>query len=313
MSQYILKRILIAIPTTIGALTFIFFTMRILPGDPAVALMGEAATPEALADMRQMLGLDQPLIVQYGTYLWRAIQGDFGRSIATNYPVTSYIRRMFPYTLLLALSGIGVAILIGVPIGILSSLRRNTPFDFMLRAASLIGLSIPVFYFGILLLIAFSLYLEWFPLIGGGDFSDPLSILHHLVLPATALGLTLAAFVTRLTRSAMLEVISQDYIRTARAKGVDEGRVIFKHALRNTLIPLVTVLGLFVGTLLTGAVLTETVFARPGLGKMLIDGIINRDYPIVQAAITLFTLAVIGVNLIVDVLYGWIDPRISYR
>jgi ABC-type dipeptide/oligopeptide/nickel transport system permease component len=313
MSQYIIKRVLTAIPTAIGALTFIFFTMRILPGDPAVALLGEAATPEALADMRQMLGLDKPLIVQYGTYLWGAIQGDFGRSIATNYPVTSYIRRMFPYTFLLALSGIGVAIFIGVPIGVLSSLRRNTPLDFVLRAAALIGLSIPVFYFGILLLIAFSLYLEWFPLIGGGDFSDPFSILHHLVLPATALGLTLAAFVTRLTRSAMLEVISQDYIRTARAKGVHEGRVIFRHALRNTLIPLVTVLGLFVGTLLTGAVLTETVFARPGLGKMLIDGIINRDYPIVQAAITLFTLAVIGVNLIVDVLYGWIDPRISYR
>ena len=313
MAPYILKRILIAIPTAIGALTFIFFAMRILPGDPAVALLGEAATPEALADMRQSLGLDKPLIVQYGTYLWGAIRGDFGRSIATNYPVVTYIRRTFPYTLLLALSGIGVAMLMGVPIGVLSSLRRNTPLDFVLRAASLIGLSIPVFYLGILLLIAFSLYLEWFPLIGGGDFSDPFSILHHLVLPATALGLTLAAFVTRLTRSAMLEVIAQDYIRTARAKGVHEGRVIFKHALRNTLIPLVTVLGLFVGTLLTVAVLTETVFARPGLGKMLIDGIINRDYPIVQAAITLFTLAVIGVNLIVDVLYGWIDPRISYR
>jgi ABC-type dipeptide/oligopeptide/nickel transport system permease component len=313
MSHYLIKRILVAIPTALGALTFIFFAMRILPGDPAVAMLGEAATPEALADIRQMLGLDKPLIVQYASYLWGAVRGDFGRSIATNYPVTFYIRQMFPYTFLLAMSGIGVAILIGVPIGVLSSLRRNTTLDFILRGASLIGLSIPVFYFGILLLIAFSLYLEWFPLIGGGDFDDPFSIIHHLVLPATALGLTLAAFVTRLTRSAMLEVISQDYIRTARAKGVHEGRIIFKHALRNTLIPLITVLGLFVGTLLTGAVLTETVFARPGLGKMLIDGIINRDYPIVQAAITLFTLAVIGVNLVVDLLYGWIDPRIAYR
>jgi ABC-type dipeptide/oligopeptide/nickel transport system permease component len=308
-----LKRILIAIPTIIGALTFIFCAMRILPGDPAVAMLGEAATPEALADIRTILGLDKPLIVQYASYLGGVVRGDFGRSIATNYPVTVYIRRMFPYTFLLAISGICVSILIGVPIGVLSSLRRNTTLDFILRGASLIGLSIPVFYFGILLLIAFSLYLEWFPLIGGGDFDDPLSVLHHLVLPATALGLTLAAFITRLTRSAMLEVISQDYIRTARAKGLPEARVIYKHALRNTLIPLVTVLGLYVGTLLTGAVLTETVFARPGLGKMLIDGITNRDYPIVQAAITLFTVVIIGVNLLVDVLYGWIDPRISYR
>jgi ABC-type dipeptide/oligopeptide/nickel transport system permease component len=213
MPQYTIKRILIAIPTTIGALTFIFFTMRILPGEPAAALLGEAATPEALADMPQLLGLDKPLIVQHGTYLWGAVQGDFGRSIATNYPATSYIRRMVPDTLLLALSGIGVAILIG------------------------------------------------------GEFSDPFSIIHHLVLSASALGLTLASFVTRQTRSAMLEVISQDDIRTARAKGVHEGRVISEHALRNTLIPLVTVLGRFVGTLLTGAVRTEGVLAKAVWGE----------------------------------------------
>ncbi|RPH75267.1 MAG: ABC transporter permease, partial [Candidatus Rokuibacteriota bacterium] len=267
-------------------------------------------------------------------YLWRSLQLDFGHSLRQGYPVSEYIARMFPHTLVLVLASAVVAALVGVPIGIISALKRRSPLiDYPLRIFALLGLSMPVFWLGILLLIVFSLHLDIFPLIGGGDLDGVMQmiwtgemftypgdflaavgdVLYHLTLPAFALGFTLAATVSRLSRSAMLEVVSQDYIRTARAKGQVERMVIYKHALRNMMVPLLTIIGIFVAIALTGTVLTETVFTRPGLGKMLVDAIGARDYPLAQGAITVFTMTIIVVNLLVDMLYAVVDPRITYR
>jgi len=334
MLQYVLRRVLVAVPMLLGAMSIVFFAMRILPGDPCVAMMGDQATTEALADCTKNLGLHRPLAVQYVDYIWRSVQFDFGNSLRQGYPVSEYIARMFPHTLVLVMSSAVVAALIGIPIGIISALKRRSPLiDYPLRIIALLGLSMPVFWLGILLLIVFSLHLNIFPLIGGGDldgvihmlkngeaFTSPRDflaavgdVLHHLALPALALGFTLAATVSRLSRSAMLEVISQDYIRTARAKGQVERAVIYKHAFRNMMVPLLTIIGLFVAVALTGTVLTETVFTRPGLGKMLVDSIGARDYPLAQGAITVFTMIIIVVNLAVDMLYAVVDPRITYR
>ena len=334
MLKFVLRRFLIAVPMLLGAMSIVFFAMRILPGDPCVAMMGDQATSAALEDCSKNLGLNRPLAVQYVDYLWRSVQFDFGKSLRHGYPVREYIARMFPHTLILVLSSAVVAALIGVPIGILSALKRRNPLiDYPLRIFALLGLSMPVFWLGILLLIFFSLRLDLFPLIGGGDLEGAVGMITsgevfkypgdfvaavgdvawHLVLPATALGITLAATVSRLSRSAMLEVISQDYIRTARAKGQLEWAVVYKHALRNMLVPLLTIIGLFVAIALTGTVLTETVFTRPGLGKMLVDAIGARDYPLAQGAITVFTMTIILVNLVVDLMYAVVDPRITYR
>ena len=334
MFQYVLRRLLVAVPMLLGAMSIVFFAMRVLPGDPCVAMMGDQATTEALADCTKNLGLNRPLAIQYVDYLWRSVQFDFGSSLRQGYPVSEYIARMFPHTLLLVMASAIVAALVGIPVGIVSALKRRNPLiDYPLRIFALLGLSMPVFWLGILLLIGFSLHLNLFPLIGGGDldgvihmirtgdlFSNPADflaavgdVLHHLALPAFALGFTLAATVSRLSRSAMLEVISQDYIRTARAKGRGEWAVVYKHALRNMMVPLLTIIGLFVAIALTGTVLTETVFTRPGLGKMLVDAIGARDYPLAQGAITVFTMIIITVNLVVDMLYAVVDPRITYR
>jgi ABC-type dipeptide/oligopeptide/nickel transport system permease component len=334
MIRYVLRRLMVAVPMLLGAMSIVFFAMRILPGDPCMAMMGDQATTEALADCVKNLGLQRPLAVQYVDYLWRSVHFDFGTSFRQGYPVSEYIARMFPHTLLLVLASAVVAAVVGVPIGILSALNRRNPLiDLPLRIVALLGLSMPVFWLGILLLIAFSLRLDLFPLIGGGDlegvigmissgemFSEPadflaavMDVLHHLALPALALGFTLAATVSRLSRSAMLEVISQDYIRTARAKGQGERAVVYKHAFRNMMVPLLTIVGLFVAIALTGTVLTETVFTRPGLGKMLVDAIGARDYPLAQGAITVFTMIIITVNLVVDMLYAVVDPRITFR
>ena len=334
MFQYVLRRLLVAVPMLLGAMSIVFFTMRILPGDPCVAMMGEQATTEALADCTKNLGLNRPLAIQYVDYLWRSVRFDFGSSLRQGYPVSEYIGRMFPHTFVLVMASVIVAALVGIPIGIVSALKRRSPLiDYPLRILALLGLSMPVFWLGILLLMFFSLRIDLFPLIGAGDldgvihmirtgeiFSSPVDflravgdVLHHLTLPALALGFTLAATVSRLSRSAMLEVISQDYIRTARAKGQGERVVVYKHALRNMMVPLLTVVGLFVAIALTGTVLTETVFTRPGLGKMLVDSILARDYPLAQGAITVFTMIIITVNLVIDMLYVVVDPRVSFR
>jgi ABC-type dipeptide/oligopeptide/nickel transport system permease component len=334
MFKYALRRLMVAVPMLLGAMSIVFFAMRILPGDPCIAMMGAEATTAALADCTKNLGLERPLVVQYLDFLWRSLQFDFGQSLRQGYPVSEYIARMFPHTLVLVLSSAVVAAVIGIPIGIVSALKRRSPLiDYPLRIIALLGLSMPVFWLGILLLIVFSLRLDLFPLIGGGDLDGAIQqlrsgeaftyprdflaavgdVLHHLTLPALALGFTLAATVSRLSRSAMLEVISQDYIRTARAKGQGERTVVYKHAFRNMMVPLLTIIGLFVAVALTGTVLTETVFTRPGLGKMLVDAIGARDYPLAQGAITVFTMTIILVNLVVDLLYAVVDPRITYR
>jgi ABC-type dipeptide/oligopeptide/nickel transport system permease component len=334
MFQYIVRRLLVAVPMLLGAMSIVFFAMRILPGDPCMSMMGDQATTEALADCTKNLGLHRPLAIQYADYLWRSVRLDFGNSFRQGYPVSEYIARMFPHTLVLVVASAIIAALVGIPVGILSALKRRNPLvDYPLRIFALLGLSMPVFWLGILLLIVFSLRFDIFPLIGGGDLDGVLAmirsgemftypgdflaavgdVLHHLALPAFALGFTLAATVSRLSRSAMLEVISQDYIRTARAKGQGERIVVYKHALRNMMVPLLTIIGIFVAIALTGTVLTETVFTRPGLGKMLVDSIGARDYPLAQGAITVFTMIIIAVNLVVDMLYAVVDPRITYR
>jgi glutathione transport system permease protein len=334
MAQYIVRRLLIAVPMLVGAMSIVFLAMRVLPTDPCMAMMGDQASTEALADCKRHLGLDRPLVAQYADYIWKSVRFDFGTSFRQGYPVSEYIGRMFPHTFVLVTASAIIAALVGIPIGILSALQRRNPLvDYPLRIFALLGLSMPVFWLGILLLIVFSLRLDMFPLIGGGDldgvlamirsgemFSSPGDflalvgdVLHHLALPAFALGFTLAATVSRLSRSAMLEVISQDYIRTARAKGQVERMVVYKHALRNMMVPLLTIIGIFVAIALTGTVLTETVFTRPGLGKMLVDAIGARDYPLAQGAITVFTMIIIFVNLVVDMLYAVVDPRITYR
>ena len=334
MVQYVVRRLLIAVPMLLGAMSIVFFAMRILPGDPCVAMMGDQATTEALADCSKNLGLSRPLAVQYADYIWRSVRFDFGNSFRQGYPVSDYIARMFPHTRVLVMASAVVAALVGIPVGIVSALKRRSPLiDYPLRIFALLGLSMPVFWFGILLLIVFSLRLDLFPLIGGGDLDGVITmirsgealmypgdflaavgdVLHHLALPALALGFTLAATVSRLSRSAMLEVISQDYIRTARAKGQGERVVVYKHALRNMMVPLLTIIGIFIAIALTGTVLTETVFTRPGLGKMLVDAIGARDYPLAQGAITVFTMIIIFVNLTVDMLYAVVDPRVTYR
>ena len=290
MFIYVLRRLLVAVPMLLGAMSIVFFAMRILPGDPCVAMMGDQATSEALADCSKNLGLHRPLLVQYVDFIWRSVQLDFGKSLRQGYPVSEYIARMFPHTFILVMAAAVVAALVGVPIGIVSALKRRNPLiDYPLRIFALLGLSMPVFWLGILLLMFFSLRFDIFPLIGAGDLDGVIAmlwsgevfkypgdflaavadVLHHLTLPALALGFTLAATVSRLSRSAMLEVISQDYIRTARAKGQGERLVVYKHALRNMLVPLLTIIGIFIAIALTGTVLTETVFTRPGLGKML--------------------------------------------
>jgi ABC-type dipeptide/oligopeptide/nickel transport system permease component len=334
MLQYALRRLVVTVPMLLGAMSIVFFAMRILPGDPCMAMMGDQATTAALADCTRNLGLHRPVAVQYVDYLWRSVQFDFGNSFRHGYPVSEYIARMFPHTFVLVAASAVVAAVVGIPIGIVSALKRRNPLvDYPLRIIALLGLSMPVFWLGILLLIVFSLHLDVFPLIGGGDLDGVLAmlrsgevfaypwdflaavgdVLHHLALPALALGFTLAATVSRLSRSAMLEVISQDYIRTARAKGHVERVVVYKHALRNMMVPLLTIIGIFVAIALTGTVLTETVFTRPGLGKMLVDAIGARDYPLAQGAITVFTMTIIAVNLVVDLLYAVVDPRITYR
>jgi ABC-type dipeptide/oligopeptide/nickel transport system permease component len=296
-----------------------------------MAMTGEQATREARNDCMSHLGLDRPLVVQYGDYLWKSIRLDFGSSLRQHEPVTNYVLRLFPYTLVLLLASMVMALALGLPNGIRSALHRRHPLiDHSARWLTWLGLSMPVFWCGMLLLIAFSLYWDLFPLIGGGDLPTVLDmlvsgevfqypedflaavvdVLHHLALPAFALGSTLAGTISRLSRSAMLETIGPDFVRTVRTRGLPERLVIYTHALRRMLMPLLTIIGAFMAVALTGTVLTETVFARPGLGKLLVDAIGARDYPLAQGALTVFAMTIMLVHLIVDILYAVFEPRI---
>jgi peptide/nickel transport system permease protein len=310
MGRYLIKTILSVIPTLFGVVTIVFLLIHLAPGDPALQMAGPYATAETIQEIRKNLGLDKPLHVQYVEFVRNLMRGDLGKSIVSGEPVLLETLRPLPYTIQLALAGVLMSLILGIPIGVISAVRRNTFLDYIVRFCSISGISIPIFFLAILMLLLFSLKLKWFPTIGVGDTSSWTSLLRHLVLPATAIGLNNAVLNMRLTRSCMLEVLNQDYIRTARAKGLTEKTVILVHALRNALLPIVTVVGLTMGQLLGGAILTESVFARQGVGKLLLDAILVRDYPQVQGTVLLFACAVILVNVIVDITYKFLDPRI---
>lgn len=311
MLKNIFKRLILIIPMIFLIASFVFVVMRILPGDITHIILGEQALPEAYEQLRQEMGLNEPLIIQYGQFLRDSVQGNLGFSLQNGIPVSSLLMRALPYTIDLTIGALIVGIVFGIPLGVMSALKRNSSLDFVGRIVALAGISAPPFFIGILLLLIFSYRLNLFPLFGGGDLSNIPSRLHHLMLPSIALGLGLTATVMRMTRSSMLEVIRDDYIRTARAKGLSEGIVIFKHALKNALIPVVTVIGTSIGRILGGAVLIEIVFTRPGMGKLLVDAINGRDYPVVQATVIMFAFWVMLTNLVVDMVYTKLNARIK--
>lgn len=313
MTTYIIRRLLLAIPVLLGVSFLVFASVRLVPGDPAMAIAGELATPELVARVREEMGLDRPLLVQYVIYLERVLQGDLGHSVRSGLPVAAEIANRLPKTLQLAVLSLLFASAIGIPLGVLSATRANTWVDSLSMALALVGVSMPIFWLGLMLMIFFSVLLpRWLELPGPVLPPTGTGTWKHLVMPVMALAATSMAIQARMTRACMLEVLRMDYVRTARAKGVAERWVIYRHALRNALIPIVTIIGLQFGTLLGGAVLTETVFAWPGLGRLLVDAIGYRDYPVIQGTVLVVTLGFVLVNLAVDLLYAYLDPRIRY-
>ncbi|WP_077213178.1 ABC transporter permease [Bacillus dakarensis] len=311
MLNYTIRRILLSIPTIFITVSIIFIILRGLPGDPAQVILGETATEQSLQKLREQLGLDLPIWQQYVNYLGDLIKLDFGNSLTTNIPVTEQLLTFFPYTLELTFAAILTCSLIGIPIGIITALKRNTITDHVFRIVGLIGISMPAFFLAIIILLTFALKIPMFPSMGAGE--GFVNGLYHLVLPALTLGLIESAIVMRMTRSGMLEEINNDYVRTARAKGLPRKKVVLKHIVRNSLIPVVTVIGLNITTLISGAVITESIFSRPGLGSLAIEAIITRDYPTLQGCLILFCVLVVIVNLLVDISYSYINPRIRFR
>ena len=312
MLRYLVTRLALAIPTFLAVLTLIFFVVRVIPGDPATAALGDYASQEAVEALRERMGLNAPLHIQYFRFLGDLLRGDLGKSLITGKPISELVMHVLPYTLQLTLSAIFVGAVLGVPIGIYTAVHRNSLVDYLGRILSLAGLSVPAFYLGILIMLLFAVKLDLFPAVGGGDLDDLKDNLSHLALPALSLGLIMTTSVTRLTRSAMLNVLSEDYIRTARAKGAKERVVIFRHALRAALVPIVSIIGVWAANLIADSVLTETVFARPGLGKMLVGAIMQRDYTALQSVMVIYTAFVVIVNLITDLVYSLVDPRITH-
>ena len=333
MLNYILKRILMLIPVLIGVSIIVFLIMRVFSPDPAPIVLGQHATQQAAEAWRQVNGLNDPIYMQYFHFITGALTGDLGSSYYTKMPVTKEIFARFPATIELALLAVVLASIFGILIGVISAVKKNSIFDNAGMLVALIGVSMPIFWLGILLIIFFSGTLHWLPSSGridpllqpasvtgfylidsliSGDMDAFTNALQHLVLPATALAMYSMAIITRMTRSSMLETLQQDYIRTARAKGIPEGKVIRKHALRNGLIPIVTVIGLQLGSLLGGAVLTETVFSWPGIGAYTVACILKSDFPVVQGVVLLIAFIFVMANLIVDVIYAFLDPRIKY-
>ncbi len=306
MYAYFARRLLSTIPVLFGVLLLVFSMLHLVPGDPVKMMLGEfGASPAQIAKLKSQLHLDEPLPEQFGRYVWDAAHGDLGRSIRSNKPVTEEIKDNLPSTLQLALCGLLVAALIGIPLGVLAAVKQYSILDAGSMLVALIGISMPSFWLGLLLIFAFSLKVRLFPATGGGD-------LRHLVLPAVTLGLGASAIIARLTRSSMLEVLRHEYVTTARAKGLRESRVIIRHALKNALIPVVTIFGLQFGQLLAGTVVIETVFGRPGIGRLIVDAILNKDFPLVQGIVLVVAISYVVVNLIVDLLYAFLDPRIRY-
>jgi len=310
---YIAWRLAAVVPTLFGVSILAFVMASVGPADPAQMLAGPSATPQTIESIRRELGLDQPLYVQYGRYVSRLVQGELGRSYLTNASVLQEIWAVFPYTVELVLVAILMASAVGIPLGVLAAVKRGSLIDRLSMVFSMVGISVPIFFTGLALIYVFSYKLGWFPISGRGGTLWTVDGWRHVFLPAVALAGLVTGSIARLTRSSMLEVLSMDYVRTARAKGASEWSVILKHALRNALIPVVTIIGLQVGWLLGGAVVTETVFAWPGLGRVTVNAILNRDLPMLQGAVILGATAYVLVNLTVDVLYGVINPRIRFE
>jgi peptide/nickel transport system permease protein len=310
---YLLRRLAAMVPVLVVVSVVVFSLIHLTPGDPVAIMLREESDPATLAALRHQLGLDRPLPVQYATWLYRAARGELGRSIRTNQPVTEAIRERLPVTFTLAAVATVLALAVAVPAGILSAVRRHSVADAAGTLAALSGVSLPNFWLAILLIFLFSVTLGWLPPIGWvNPLRDPWGGLRSLVLPAITLGTAMAAVVMRMTRSSLLEVLQLEFVRTARAKGLEERAVIVRHALRNALVPVVTVAGLQAGALLGGAIITETIFALPGVGRLLVDAIFQRDFPIVQGVVLFLALNFLLVNLAVDLAYAWLDPRIRY-
>jgi peptide/nickel transport system permease protein len=305
------RRVLIAIPTLFLVSLFVFALQRALPGDPFLVIAGEERDPEVIARLRQIYRMDDPIVVQFFAWLGQVIQGDFGRSLRTGEPVLTLILQKLPVTIQLATASIIIALIIGLPAGIIAARRKGTIVDYSASALALSGLSIPNFWLGIMLILVVAVELKWLPASGFESiFVDPKAAIERLIMPAFVLGGGLSAFIMRHTRSAMLEVLRSDYVRTARAKGLDEQTVVNRHALRNALIPIITLSTLLFGELLAGAVLTEQVFTIPGFGKLIVDAVFNRDYGVVQGVVLCTALGFILMNLLADILYILANPRL---
>lgn len=313
MIQFSIKRLLLAIPTLIAMLTAVFVLVRMVPGDPAAVMLGDQASAESLRAMRAQLGLDQPMYVQYLHFMKDMVSGNFGVSMATGKSVLHEVSLVLPWTLQLTAASIAIGLLLGLPLGVWAAVRRNSWPDYLCRLLSLTGLSFPAFVSAILMLLVFSIHFRWFPVLGSSIDGDWLSQLHVLALPALNLGLIKAAYVMRVTRSSMIGVMGEDFIRTAKAKGVTPMQLIVKHGLRNALIPIVTVVGLYFGTLIGNSVLTEIVFNRPGLGKLILGALNARDYSLLQGLMVVFAGCVVLVNIITDLVYGMVDPRVKFK
>jgi peptide/nickel transport system permease protein len=333
MRNYILRRLAHTIPVLIGVATVVFLALRLIPGDPAIALAGEKASAQEIEQMREALGLNQPLPVQYAQFMTRALTLQLGRSIRTGGDVGTELVTNFAPTIELSVTALFIALILGLPAGIIAAIKRHTPVEYATMLVSLVGISMPVFWIGLMLIYWLGAIAGWFPLSGtvtntvdlptrthfytldallAGDFGGFLDVVWHLVLPAITLSTVTLAIVSRMARSSMLEVLSSDYLTTARAKGLKEHGVVLRHALKNALIPVVTVIGLQAGALLSGAVLTETVFGRVGVGRYIVMAITSRDYPVVQSTVLVVAFFVVVINLITDILYAALDPRIRY-
>ena len=334
MLRYLIRRLLLLIPTLIGILTLVFIMLEAIPGDPAVALAGDKATPAQLDAIRKSYGLDRPILVQYLYYLKSAVTFDFGRSLRTHQPVTHELHQFFGAPIELSIAALMIALIVGIPLGVIAATRRNTPTDYFSMIFALIGISTPVYWSGIICIYLLSFRLGIFPIAGIMDSDISLrhitygyvtdsiltgnwpafkSSVYHLALPAIVLSTIPMAIIARMARSSMLEILELDYLRTARAKGLADRSVIIRHALKNALIPVVTVIGLQFGGLISGAFLTETVFARPGVGRYVVTAIGARDYPVIQATTLIVAVLFVLINLFVDLLYAYLDPRIHYE
>jgi peptide/nickel transport system permease protein/oligopeptide transport system permease protein len=303
---YLARRLLAVVPVLFGVTLAVFSMLFLVPGDPVKIMLAEfVTTPEQVAQMRAQLHLDEPILKQYGRFVANALRGDLGTSIRSRRAVSTEIGENVGSTAQLALASMAVAVAIGVPLGLMAALLRNSWFDAGSMIVALLGVSMPSFWLGLLMIFAFSLHLGWFPATGGGD-------LWHLVLPSVTLGMIASAIIARLTRSSMLEVLGQDYVRTARAKGLAWWGVVVRHALKNALIPVITIFGLQFGNLLAGAVIVETVFSRPGLGRLIVGGILAKDFPLVQGTVLFVATAYVLINVLVDMTYAFVDPRIRF-